>query len=99
CNNMTGVNGPAFVKLPGEVDTHGASGFLDFFKTLVLQIALELVPDGDEVNRHFIFFGLVLHDGLEKLHEISDLVKKADVGICNGDLAGSFQVCAKQTVE
>src|SRR5690625_182529 len=99
CNDMTGVNGPAFVKFPGEVDPHGASGFLDLFKTFVLQVTLELVPDCDEVNRHFIFFRFVLHDGFEKLHEIADLVEKPNVGVCDGDLAGALQVCAKQAVE
>src|SRR5690554_226646 len=97
-DDMAGVNGATFIKLPGEVDTHGASGFLDLFKALVLQVTLELISNGDEVNSHFILLRLVFHNRFEKFHEVADLVKKPDVGVCNGDLAGSPQVRAEQVV-
>lgn len=89
--NMASVNGSAFVKIPGEIDTHGASGFLDLFKTFVLQISLELIPDGDQVNRHFVFLNIVLADSFKKLREVTGLVEEPNVRIGDRDTIDSPQ--------
>jgi len=83
------------LKLEGEADSDGAGAFLDLGQVFTLLVGIVIILGGDQMDGHFFAMRFVFDDRLEEFHQVPDLVEGPDVGISQGDLAGTLEVFAK----